>query len=610
MTPFFVVAALIALPGVSAARVKLVVVPSSAADCARLEPIATRLELSGFRVVRVEQGTAASAEALRLREGADAAVLGNGDRAGALEWPDLTPPGTATTAIALACNGDLRGALETSGALVDPVILEIGSGEDSTPRAPLLARMAKARARRRLGQDARAPLAEVLEATERGESAPSWRARVASVDSVEVFGATVVAFAAKELHRFDLQTGAFRSKVTIGPALPGITVVPGGRGVVAAKGLVGVDEEPTPRLAFQVPLDSAWPELVSSATVTFAAGGSEVVAIDPRSGDVLWRRERFKPIGSGPVWLNGKLAIPLETKIQLLDPSDGHLTGEIELPDEIASPLLRFEGDVYVNVGGDKLARVSASGPEVQVLARGLFGATWPPAVFPNWAWLGVKERRRGYGIARVDVGPGPRENVPIPKPELGRPPLLEIPMVGLAHVGPSGDTAVLRNALGKEVWRTSVGGAVQELSATSHALWVRSEHRLISIDLANGKRIGELRFEAPIVAMSLKDIGGAVALANGEVYGVARPDDPRPRRWLRDLRLELAEAYAAKGDRAKARAAYAAVLSREPEDADALMGMAKLASQREATLLYTRILAQVSERDPYAVIAREKLSE
>lgn len=614
--------------GALGSPIALVPVSSSLDRCLVEETIAAELDAAGIPVIRAPVPDDEPLTAALARTGADAAFSGRaeldadgrlsgglvlslkgaapvrakGSDLGAMLrglWPSalgaLSPVAVSAApsedALAALCKGDPTRAYALAGSA-----LALGLSQSAPPRGvgeqPLAIDIESGLAleRSKKGAEAVVLLSRALERLKAGELPVAWRSPPPAglpTSKVALIRGLVIGFTGGRFTALDPATGFRRWSVDVGRADPLLADADQGLLVALEDEAVTAVDLTTGSVRFRVPARRPFAEIASFPDRIVYATETEIVAVDRRTGYVLFRTDAPVELSAGPIRVKEELAIPGETEVLVLDPSTGAIRERLDLGDEISAPLFQLDARVYVVVGADRVGRMAPfrgiggdrkpaprEAGRLDRLATELFAVRWPPTAAKSGIALAYADKKRGAGLALLEgEGTGPAKvlakNVIDP---------VALDGGGFGVLEKKRDALVILDADGKQKQRVLLGGSAKALVARPGEILAAVGPRVFGIAPATGKRVLLAHVGEPI-----RDLAATSSLAvalgeSGAIYGIARRSHPVVATAEARARVALARALTAQGRLPEADAA----LQPLPPRVDATVARAELAARRE----------------------------
>lgn len=551
-------------------------------------------------------------------------------------WPlDLPPlprravPAAASpAALDALCAGDPARAYALSGTAIGPALWTaeappvvagrsaVSPGKDDR----LGLDVARAFAAARAGRHAEA-LIRIRRAAARlgaGEAWPLWRSSEGSGPaSVTLAGDSALVLRAGALEAHDLESGAPLGRTVVGRIAPPVAALGSGRVLVAAPNAVTALDAWSGAIVWSVEIASPWPEVVVTEDRIVVAGTREIVALAASSGEAVWRLEVPVEPSAGPVRVGSRIVVPAETELVVVDLARGTLVARADVGDELVGPLVVSGSDVWCQIGADGVGRLdlatlapsggSRESARLDRLTRGVFGASWPPALTDRGAVVAAMDARRGPFYARVDgAGEGPpavlTRGLVGPARSLGGPRTL-----GLEK---KRDAVVALDGEGKTLWRVALGAPLRAAVVELGLLWVAAGTKVWAIDAVSGRVEQTVDVGEPVGALAVSARGAVAVGDGGTAWGLPSIEDPRVLPVLRQLRQAEARAALALGRSAEAAQALEAARALDPDDVEALLALARIADKGAGgPRAWLRVLEAVRPRDAAGVEARTRLA-
>jgi len=541
--------------------------------------------------------------------------------------PRAVPPAAHNGALEAACKGDAAEAYARSGAAIGPMLYN-----ELAPPGPLPIKddrlgvdLGRALALERAGRHGEAlpRLARVASRMLAGESWPLWRtadnAQPASAVAIGG-GKSALVFENGTIEVLDLATGAPLGRAVTAKVAPPFADLGAGISLVAGPTTAQAIDGGTGAIRWSIDLVSAWPEIARMDDRVFLSGSQEVVAVTVSSGAVLWRVDRGSL--AGPVVVAGKLAVADETEVVVLDPQDGRVIARADVGDEISGALVVAGNAVWVAIGADRAARLdidklltagSGKSPEsarLDRLAEGMTGAVWPPAVIEGAVVLAAGDARRGPFLARIEgdgTGPAKVWTRNFVGPTFGLPDdrVLALERRRDALVALEGPNATVK-------WRFAPGAPIRAIEVAAGGVWIAAGTRVIALDSTSGRVDRATDLGEPVRAMAVHANGALAIGASGHAYGIPGVEDPRAVPALHDVRAAQARAATALHRTADAQTAWTAARALDPEDVEAVVALARIATQRgadQAVVPWLRVLEATRPQDLAAAEAKAALA-
>ena len=608
--------------------IALVPVSSTLDRCLVEETVAAELDAAGIPVIRAPVPDDEPLSAALARTGADVALSGRaeldadgrlsgglvlnqkgaapvrtkGNDLGAMLrslWPIALGPLTTTPvaaapsedALAALCKGDPTRAYALAGSAV-----ALGLNQSAPPRGvgeqPLAIDLESGLAleRSKKGGEAAVLLSRSLERLKAGELPVVWRSPPPAglpTSKVALLRGLVIGFTGGRFTALDPATGFRRWSVDVGRAEP--LLVDADQGLLLAmedEAVTAVDLS-AGAIRFRVPARRPFAEIASFPDRIVYATESEIVAVDRRTGYVLFRTDAPVELSAGPVRVKEELAIPGETEVLVLDASTGAIRERLDLGDEISAPLFQLDARVYVVVGADRVGRLApfrGAGSDkrpapreagrLDRLATELFGVRWPPTTAKTGIALAYSDKKRGAGLALLEgEGTGPAKilakNVIEP---------LALEEGGFGVLEKKRDALLILDADGKQKQRVLLGGSAKAVTARPGEILAAVGAKLYGIAPSTGKRVFLATISEPIRDLAATSSLAVVLGESGAIYGIAPRNHPVVATVETRARVALARALTAQGRLPEADAA----LQPTPPRVDVTVARAELAARRE----------------------------
>lgn len=523
------------------------------------------------------------------------------------------------------CTGSSTIAYENSGLALSLELIRQNWLPPSTMKQGLLVDWARGRALLRNSKPAASirHLRKTVLAMESVENAPSWyrKAQTDTVASaVSFINDTPIVFEEGHFTALNPHTGKMLWRIKTGPALPQL-IEAGDEKLIAVtqKGLLAFNQQTGAKQWF-LKLQNVADEIVVTRKMLYAAGPRLLLAAKLKDGSVQWRKTSTARYRAGPVLFSNSLAIPLETRIDFIDLNQGNTLRELSFSDEISGPLvLGSPEQLWVLIGGKRVAVVEntlelqTAQPQAELTPKPKFwiqnamGVEWPPYIRGNSLFIAARHSRRGPFVARLNIA-----TKQIKKKVFwgGAPPLKTLSdFRSFAYLGKDKRTLHVRENDGKQRWKQRLDSGPHQLRLNSGLLWATNTSEILAFEQTSGKLHTRVVLDEPIVALAVKNTHAVAIVESGAIYGFSTHRTEQWTYWLREARLDLAEAYIAVGQRRRAQKLIREVLSRTPalERAEILLQIEAANKTRGGAIL--ALLKFQKELHPYST-GRKKLEE
>ncbi len=442
------------------------------------------------------------------------------------------------------------------------------------------------------------------------------------VGSVVIAGEAALVLRAGALESYDLGSGAPLGRAVVGRIAPPVAPIGGGRVLAAGPSAVTAIDAHSGAIVWSADLVSPWPEVAWSDDRVVVAGTREVVALRAGTGEVLWRLDLPVEPSAGPVQVGGRLVLPAETELVVVDAARGALLARADVGDEIVGPLVVSGSQVWCAIGADGVGRLDLSKPlssngaresaRLDRVTRGAFGASWPPALVGEGVVVATLDARRGPQLVRID-GAGEGAPAVVARGLLG--PARALGGGRVLALEKKRDAVVALDGDGKTLWRLALGAPLRALSVELGSVWIAAGTKVWSVDASSGRSDRVVDVGEPVASLAITARGAVVVGDGGTAWGLPSIEDPRAIPVLRELRRAEARAAMALGKSAEAGAALEAARALDPEDVEALVTLARIADKADrsggagAAKAWLRVLEAVRPRDPAGAEARARLA-
>ncbi len=499
---------------------------------------------------------------------------------------DLAP---SETAWRLACAGDVA-AWDVIGSALTPALFQ--TPIPPPPGDALIQRWAAALILRRQTRPQISRLSELTEALHDGLHFPAWRIPEPRMHAT-VAGTgreAVTLFVDGLFETLDVASGqpvsVWRADHQV-EVEPSLVTVDGLDLIIQANGIRV--HEPTsmgPDLA--VELNAPFPEVALDPPRLFAADAATLVAVEPETGQVHWRRSLSVAPVAGPVFTGTAVLVPEEDAVAAFDPNSGSFLRRIPLQDDLSAPLVASaSGPVWAFTGAQTVHVLSSDASHVDARFPEMGSVLWPPKVVgAQLAFLStVASGRTELWILRED-----RAAVRLDR--AAGPPLEWVEEKGwlIYH---SRNRLVARNLNGEIQWSLS-------MPKRGHALSIHRRYGLLAVaedvlwlDVFAGESVARTRLTSRARAVVAAETGGFAITETDHLVGIAAPDASEP--MARFVALELAESSLRVGAVTRARRLAQHVLDRSPGD---LRARAVIARSRRADLASWLPVLELAPRD------------
>ncbi|MEO1339020.1 MAG: PQQ-binding-like beta-propeller repeat protein, partial [Myxococcota bacterium] len=333
----------------------------------------------------------------------------------------------------------------------------------------------------------------------------------------------VIAFDAGVFEAYTLSSGQLRWRRKLGTAEPRPTSLGPKRLLLVLSNAIAALDTQTGEDIWRTKLRAPRAEIVVFDDWIYAATAEAIVALDRKTGEIGWTFDGLSTPVAGPVESEGRLVVPLASKIVVLDPETGQLIRSLPLHDELSAPLvLSPTGAVWALVGSDEVVHVPASLTKVGTPIRNLPGVDWPPVRSGEALILNAGPRTdRG---ALMYVTPKRRRARRLVKTLRG--PIAQMDERTVVYIDRQ-RALIARQGRRKPRWKKRIPNRVTAWAASKHHVAAATNPIVYVLEGKKGREAHRIQLDGAIESIIYESQGGVALMKNGALYGLPSSQAP-----------------------------------------------------------------------------------